>query len=185
MDEAQQQIVNKLTDIASHRHAQDNINESLQWKAFLDVFLYRILDDDNNLASKFNQAMLREGEEVYLENSHIVNALSTDYPEVAVFYAKQIKNCQDSNDLFETLSTLIDKSVYSDVFKKYGYVLTLHIHDEPVEWEEPDENGNVDCDRYIDGIGLQLAFKDNKLRNHGSGINEKTGKYQYLMYSMD
>ncbi len=30
MDKAQQQIVNKLTDIASHRHAQDSVDESLQ-----------------------------------------------------------------------------------------------------------------------------------------------------------
>lgn len=185
MDEAQQQIVNKLTDIASHRHAQDSVDESLQWKAFLDVFLNSILNDTTNFVGRFNQAMLREGKEVYLDNNQIVNALSVNYPEVAVFYVKQTECSQCDNRLFETLSDLINNSVYSDVFKKYGYVLTLHIHNEPVEWEGHDEDGDVYYERYVDGIGLQLVFKDSDLIKYEDGINDKTGEYQYVMYSVD
>lgn len=69
MDKAQENIINKLTTIADNRNSQDKVSKDLQWKAFLDVFLNNILDEDTNHAAKFNQVYLREGEEVYFNNN--------------------------------------------------------------------------------------------------------------------
>lgn len=186
MDKAQENIINKLNTIADNRHSQDKVSKDLQWKAFLDVFLNNILDENINHAAKFNQAFLREGEEVYLTNDEIIGMLEVDYPELAVAYKSMIEvDLDDGNNVFDTLTKEIADSVYADIFKDKGYTLNLHIHDEPVEWMGKDDDGNPHYERYVEGIGLQLSFNNHNLSMEDNGVNEKTGEYQYVMYSVD
>lgn len=185
MDKAQENIINKLNTIADNRHSQDKVSKDLQWKAFLDVFLNNILDEDTNHAAKFNQVYLREGEEVYFTNNEIIGMLEVDYPELAVAYKSMIQVDQDDfNSVMYDIEDAVKDSVYADVFKSNGYSIMLHIHDEPVEWAGKDENGEYKYhERYVDGIGLELIFNGHKLSMGDDGINEKTGKYQYVTYS--
>lgn len=186
MDQAQKNIIDTLDTIADNRHKQDKLSKSLQWQAFLDVFFNQILNESVNQVAKFNQAFLREGEEVYLTNEDIIGMLEVNYPELAVAYKSMIEIDQDDqNSVYNILEQEVKKSIYAKVLKKRGYTLLLHIHDEPIEWMGTDEDGNYYSERYIDGIGLQLFFNNNELKEMDNGINEKTDEYQYVTYSDD
>lgn len=110
--------------------------------------------------------------------------LSDNYPDLVVFYDKRVKDCcMNGNDFYDKLKQLVKNSPYVDAFKRRGYTLMLHIHDERIDWAGKDENGDYYYERYVNGLGLQLSFNNHDLVvEYDSGINDKTGEYQYIMY---